>query len=321
MSKRTISVIVTAYNQAEKLENCLDSILAASLPTGWRRELIVVDNNSTDQTAEVVEQVRRRAPREVSYLTERRQGKCFALNTGVRAARGEIIAFTDQDCLASPVWLLGMVDEFAQDPELGGVGGRVVLFNHEDAQTTTRTSVERRELALADILPRNIPIVGCNFAVRRSVLERIGLFDTIFGPGTALPAAEDLDYLHRMTALRARLVYAPDLLIHHDHGRSNKASVQKLNRAYAISRGGYYAKFALKGDRHAIRAAIDECRPLLSRVVRGPFDESTAAVRRHLGALVTGMYRYLIGRLWRRGGEETITVDAAEPVMAQPRET
>jgi len=120
-----ITVIVCTYNRCQSLAKALDSIIAQIVPEpiGW--EILVVDNNSSDQTRDVVEDFCLRYPRRFRYLLERQQGKSYALNAGIREARGDILAFTDDDVTVEPTWLNSLTSAL-HGSEWAGVGGRVL---------------------------------------------------------------------------------------------------------------------------------------------------------------------------------------------------
>src|SRR5208283_4457645 len=100
-----ISVILCTYNRASILISALESIVAQTLPESVEWEVLVVDNNSCDQTREVVEDFCRRYPRRFRYVFEPNQGLSHARNSGIREALGEVLAFMDDDVTVEPGWL------------------------------------------------------------------------------------------------------------------------------------------------------------------------------------------------------------------------
>src|SRR5579862_965324 len=106
-----ITVILCTYNRCEILAQALDSIAACVLPESVAWEVLVVDNNSSDQTREVVEEFRQRYPGRFRYILEPRSGKSNALNVGIREAHGDILAFVDDDVTVEPTWLHNLTAE------------------------------------------------------------------------------------------------------------------------------------------------------------------------------------------------------------------
>src|SRR5438309_3069723 len=98
----TVTVVLCTYNRYQNLETALNSVAASVLPEPVQWEVLVVDNNSTDHTRKVVEEFCHRYPGRFRYLFEAQQGKSYALNSGVREARGNILAFMDDDVIVDP---------------------------------------------------------------------------------------------------------------------------------------------------------------------------------------------------------------------------
>ena len=99
------TVILCTYNRCQVLRAALQSLAASELPDSIQWEVLVVDNNSTDQTRQVVEEFCRRCPGRFRYIFEPHPGKSFALNRGIQEAKGEVLAFTDDDVSVEPTWL------------------------------------------------------------------------------------------------------------------------------------------------------------------------------------------------------------------------
>ena len=100
-----ISVILCTYNRCQSLAKTLESIAVSVLPESVEWEVVVVDNNSKDQTREVIEDFCRRNAGRFRYIHESQQGLSHARNAGIREARGEILAFTDDDIIVDNKWL------------------------------------------------------------------------------------------------------------------------------------------------------------------------------------------------------------------------
>jgi cellulose synthase/poly-beta-1,6-N-acetylglucosamine synthase-like glycosyltransferase len=163
-----VSVVVPVRDGEDTIAACLDAILATDYPSD-RREVLIVDNGSSDGTAAVIQ------ARPVRYLHEPERGVSHARNHGIAASRGEILAFVDADCLVEPQWLTELVRPF-EDPEVGAVAG--------DLQHVTPTTAAERQAArllgnwqrFAFTSNPAYPITA-NAAYRRDVIERIGGFD------------------------------------------------------------------------------------------------------------------------------------------------
>jgi GT2 family glycosyltransferase len=229
------------------------------VPSNISWEVLVVDNNSTDSTRKTVESRIKKGSRYIRYIFEGIQGKSYALNTGLREAHGEIIAIIDDDIIVRKDWLSSLVNECKSDTKLGVLGGRVELFNNKDKPLTIRNSRTKTELIQSKFNPSYIPILGCNMAMKKEVFENVGLFDTQFGPGSKLNAiAEDVDFLYRASVKGYRIIYSPDVVVFHNHGRSTDSDVKAVTRGYLIGRGAFYRKYISSGDKRILKMACWE---------------------------------------------------------------
>jgi glycosyltransferase involved in cell wall biosynthesis len=143
------SVIIPTYNRAEELRKTLENLSKLSVTQEW--EVIVVDNNSTDETRDVVAEISKKFPVDLRYLFEGEQGKPAALNSGMAIARGDVIAFTDDDHRFEPDWLhqaaIGL-ERFGCDY----VGGKILpLFQASSPQwLSTCSGRHRAVIGMAD---------------------------------------------------------------------------------------------------------------------------------------------------------------------------
>jgi glycosyltransferase involved in cell wall biosynthesis len=235
-----ISVVVCTRGRAAQLGICLERFRGLSSGVPW--ELVVVDNGPGDGTREVLTRYRSEAPHPFTVVEEPKPGLGRARNRGWEAARGELIAFTDDDCYPADDYLDRLVECF-EDGSLGYLGGRVLLFDPTDYPITIQELDHRVEIEARSFVPAGL-IHGANFAFRRTVLEAIGGFDSGFGAGTPF-ACEDVDALARAAAAGWRGVYDPRPLVHHHHGRKTRDDALRLRRVYDVARGAYYVKCIL----------------------------------------------------------------------------
>jgi glycosyltransferase involved in cell wall biosynthesis len=214
------SIVIATYNRARDLRGTLES-LATLQPDGpW--EVIVVDNNSPDETRQVVEQAAGTFPVELRYLFEREQGRSPALNTGIRAARGEIIVTTDDDVRVPADWL----DRAAQGldrMECDYVGGRVLPIwgGTRPDWLPNRGGKQWAVIALLDYGAQPIEFgtrvpLGVNMAFRRCAFDRAGLFDPHTGrrAGTLL-GQEVREWCIRARKAGVRGYYIPEMSLQH----------------------------------------------------------------------------------------------------------
>jgi len=238
-----VSVIVCTRNRARQLQACLEHLSRLRSIGPW--ELIVVDNGSSDGTPRLLADFQATAAFPVTLVHEPSAGQGRARNAGVASARGDIIAFTDDDCYPAPDWVVQVTRVFA-DPRVGYMGGRILLYDPADAPITIRTSTEREWFPPHSFLPAG-SIQGANMSVRRRVLAEIGMFDALLGPGTPF-IADDIDMVGRASAAGWHGTYCPDAVVYHHHGRRSPGELRELRWRYDRGRGAYHAKFLLRPD-------------------------------------------------------------------------
>lgn len=218
MMEPRFSVVVCTCNRSVSLARTLESLAALSAPE-FTYEIVVVDNNSRDETKATVERFQLRF-RQLTYVFEGRQGLSHARNTGVAHAQGQIVAFTDDDVRPETDWLVAMQEAFIRFradcvygkvlPEWDGerppwLGeyffGRLALVDR--GQTPFLVRDERQEF------------YGANFAVTKEALAAIGPFNLALGRcGERLGGGEDVEYFNRLFRAGRRIAYQPTV-VHH----------------------------------------------------------------------------------------------------------
>ena len=212
-----LSVILPTYNRAASLRHAIAALLRQDAPAR-SYEVVVVDNNSSDGTAALLASIH---DERVTTVFEPRQGLSFARNAGVAAARGGILAFTDDDVEVAPDWVSTIVATLEARPDVDGVGGRVLpAWQGERPAWLTRS--HWAPLALQDhgdekrVFDRRLPLglVGANLALRRAALARAGLFSTgVQRVKDGIGSTEDHDLLTRLYAADGRMLYTPRMLV------------------------------------------------------------------------------------------------------------
>jgi len=299
--RESVSIVVCTRNRAEKLRHTLNALASLWIPEECECEFLVVDNGSTDHTARVCEDSRRLFARPLRRIYVTAPGLSEARNAGLRAAQGSVIAYADDDVRPNSRWLEAILREFLEDPGLGVLSGRVELFNPADLPHTLRLHTER---ATFNSMGHAFSLLaGCNFALRRSLVQRVGLFDEEFGTGARFGSAEDADFFYRAWKQGERLVFAPEMLVYHDHGRRTAQDGRDLVRAYISGRGAFYAKHICLGDSQALRGLYWELRSAIRGAVRGNSDFGW----KHAIWLVSGALYYFAVFPWipkRKGPQQ-----------------
>lgn len=224
------SVIVPVLNAARTLPRCLEALERLDPPPS---EILLVDNGSSDGSLGLLHKFASTLPgNRGRVLQEYRRGAAAARNTGIRAAQGELIAFTDADCIPETAWLRNLIAPFA-DPQVGAVAGRVAAAPHN---STLELFSALYTLALPDKPSRHrrwSPWEGgfptANLAVRRPVLEILDGFDE-----QAMIYGEDYDLCARIYGQSLEIAYEPAARVLHQH---RTTLVGMMRQAFGFGRG------------------------------------------------------------------------------------
>jgi GT2 family glycosyltransferase len=223
-----VSVVVASYNGGRTLRACLESLRHLKYPS---YEVILVDDGSTDDTRTIAQ-----AFPEVRTIRQENLGLSVARNTGIAAATGEIVAFTDSDCRADEDWLRYLVGDLLNS-ECVGIGGHNLL-PPDDSLVAAAVLVSPggpAHVMLTDREAEHIP--GCNMAFYKSVLEEIGGFDPVFRK-----AGDDVDVCWRLQQRGHRIGFSPAGFVWH----YRRSTIQ----AYLKQQAGYGEAEALLARKH-----------------------------------------------------------------------
>lgn len=220
-----ITVILCTYNRCLHLSNVLESIAASVLAESVEWEVLIVDNNSNDQTPEVAKEIAVRYPGRFRYIFEPRQGKSHALNTGIRESRGDVLAFVDDDVTVEATWLHNLTHAL-ENREWAGSGGRTLLAERFSPPPWLALSgphglggVLAAMFDLGDV-PCELDQApyGANMAYLKEMFEKYGPFRTDMGPSAdrSIPRPnEDTEFGRRLMAAGERLRYESSAIVYH----------------------------------------------------------------------------------------------------------
>ena len=210
-----VSVVISTFNRASSLLSTLRSLAGQVVDPDLSYEIIVVDNKSTDDTAAVVQQFVREQPERFRYVYEPRQGVSHGRNAGIRAARAPIVAFTDDDNVATPRWIATLKDALDRHPEAAAVGGRVLpewpvpvpgWLDDRHWSPVAILDYGNQAFYASSTDPRCF--LTANLAIRREIFSTIGEFDPNFS------RCQDHELQIRLWRSGARALYAPEVVVH-----------------------------------------------------------------------------------------------------------
>ena len=262
-----ISVIIATRDRTESLAACLKAFEDVAYQN---YEIVVVDNApATEATAELIASHYGANPR-IRYVREANPGLGWARNCGLRHARGEVIALTDDDVIVDRHWLSELLCGFALGNDVGCVTGLVVPQEIEtpsqywfDTHSGFNKGFQRRVFDLRSNRPadRLFPYrtsmfgTGANMAFRATALRAVGGFDSALGAGTAAKGGEDLDIYFRIIDAGYQLVYQPSAFVHHRH-RADYAALRQQFYTSGVGFTAYLTKLVVAHPLDGVRLVL-----------------------------------------------------------------
>ncbi|GAS86898.1 glycosyltransferase family 2 protein [Mycolicibacterium brisbanense] len=252
------TVAVATRNRPDSLRGCLEALQQLSYPS---YEIVVVDNDpTTDETANMVKEIF--GPR-VRYIRENRRGVASAHNCALEAARGEIIAFVDDDVVVDTHWLTGIAEGFAAGDDVGCVTGLILPaelvtpaqlllekhggFDKGFEQRVFDTGRNRPQDKLFPFTAGRLGS-GANMAFHTAKLRRLGGFDAALGIGTFARGGDDLAGFFQVVVAGHQLVYQPGAVAWHRHHREMSA-LQNQSYGYGMGLGAFLASSLWRNPR------------------------------------------------------------------------
>jgi GT2 family glycosyltransferase len=312
------SVVVATRDGEHTLGGCLDSLLALDYP---EFEVIVVDNASRgDGVRQLVEEARSADPR-VTYLREERPGVAVAHNRALGEARGSILAFTDDDVIADPLWLARIALAFELSPRVGCVTGLILPIELESPSQVwiddywgfgkgfERHVFDADQPAGQPLYPYTAGVFGsgANMAFTAAALRDIGGFDPALGTGSAALGGDDLAAFFDVIAAGHQLVYEPTAVVRHRH-RPDYDSLRTQAYGYGVGLAAYIAKTLVDDPRRVLDVAARTPRaiayllgPRSAKNARRPATLPSELIRLERRGMAFGAIAYARSR-WRRRG-------------------
>jgi glycosyltransferase involved in cell wall biosynthesis len=221
-TKLHISVVICSYNRADYIINAIDSLYWQTLPKELF-EVLVVDNNSIDNTQELVERyIKEHRDFNIVYLTETRQGASFARNTGAAVSKGALLCFMDDDAVAEPHFLERIQTFYNTHADADGLGGRIIpryipaeprWMSHFVSSLVGNFDYSKTVTVFKQ---GKFPLES-NMTIRKSLFEGIGGFNTALPGvvGTLRIGGEGKDFFLRLQDQGKKIYYDPSVIVHH----------------------------------------------------------------------------------------------------------
>jgi cellulose synthase/poly-beta-1,6-N-acetylglucosamine synthase-like glycosyltransferase len=224
-----VTVVVPVRNGAQTIQPLLESLQKLDYDRN-AVEVIVVDGNSTDKTQEIVKKY------PVKLVVEEKKGLNLARNIGIKNSNGEIVAFTDADCIVPPNWITKIVENF-KDPSVSCVGGSAEALDDDFVSQYADNSIVRlmpfftKREEVTKVKPFLRHPAGCNMAFRRKVAEEVGYFDENIQFGF-----DEVEFTDRICRAGYKMVLDPEVLVWHKH-RATLKEFFKQNFQYGKGSG------------------------------------------------------------------------------------
>jgi glycosyltransferase involved in cell wall biosynthesis len=236
----SFTIVIPTYNRARLLAPTLESIGRLSLPAGLDVEVLVIDNNCSDDTPDVVRRAGTASTVPLRRVREDKQGLCHCRNRGLEESRFRHVVFFDDDVEVSPEWLAAYLEAQQSTGAACVVGPVFAVFEVEVPDYVTRAilssiastySLKGDALMVLDgTAAQQVP--GCNFAVLRDVARRVGGFDPgLDRSGRGLVAGGDTEFACRLSQAGERVAYQPVCWVRHILTRE-KLSMKYLRRRW-----------------------------------------------------------------------------------------
>ncbi len=279
-----VSIIIPSYNRAAQLERCLRSLYALNYPQ-QHLEIIVVDDASIDETASMLhclmqESTVQHCPIRIITHTIQ-QGVAISRNTGAEAAKHDLLAYIDSDCVASPAWLTELVPAL-QDTRIAAVGG--MLRSYDTISTLGRYEDVRSSLFMG-VRPQQVRLEGpltylptASMLVRREAWQQLGGF-------APLTFGEDVDFCRRLLTHNFQILYLPYGTVYHDY-RTQPVAFLSIRASYASA-----------------EAALLKRHPTERRILLLPPEQATFAGLAIVGlwGMLQALIRIVLGNGDRKG--------------------
>ena len=246
-----LSVVICTRNRPDTLGQALESVAECDYPSF---DVHIMDQSTDDKSQKVVEEIAARFANKlkINYHHLEKAGLSRAYNLGIAASAGEIVACTDDDVVVPKDWLAQIAKAFAGDKDAGLLYGQVLI--PESLQ-----EAERNGLVVPSLpIPQYARLIkggtrykvfgmGANYALRRSILDRVGPFDEALGGGGPLRSSQDFDFAYRVYRAGYAVILVPDVKVDHYGSRTGEQWPGTM-KAYGVGDGAFYSKHIRCGD-------------------------------------------------------------------------
>lgn len=299
-----LSAIVCTRNRSDRLCTAVARLAASLRKVTSTVEIVVVDNGSIDDTRAVLREAASRVEVPMRVVVESRAGLSYARNAGVTVARGDLLAFVDDDIYVAESWASEILRSFIEFPNLELLAGKVLPAR---AGLQPIGFLELNHAFLYESKFQCFEPMGASFVVRAGVFREIGDFDVRLGAGRYFASGEDTDFFYRALAAGYQMRYAPSVVAYHDHDRGTVMQSCALVRGYGRGMAGFLWKHLWQMDADALRMTYWCSAGIVGAAIRqstqseDEFARSRARCRGYLAAFFPAMLT-----MWQRSGRSDV---------------
>ena len=238
--KMKLSVVVCSYNREKYIGGALQKLCDQNY-VGDDYEIIIVDNNSSDNTPTICSQIIEKNPsKHIKYVTENKQGLTFARNRGIKESRGDLISFIDDDGLCDSSYVQEIVLAFEKNPKAKAIGGKVIPVFPECESPKWQTKYIDGILSKIDLGEKVIPFkkkypVGCNMVFRKTVFQEVGGFNE-----KLVLRSDEKDLFIRLKKEGAIILYIPTIRVEHVMSKTRVSKQGVITVSRITGEGEFY---------------------------------------------------------------------------------
>lgn len=295
-----ISVLLATKNRSEKLKTCLLSILENSFQNF---EIILIDQSDTKDTKRIVTGI---GSKKIRYVRMNGMGKAKALNFAVKKSKNEILAFTDDDCIASKNWLKEIDDTYRRTA-VDGVFGNTYAYKKTQTKgkicAATFRSKGKNVFSRPDIIHYQVLGLGNNMSLRKSAILSAGMFQEWLGVGSRAKAGEESELIFRILKNNRILITNPNMIVYHNRWLSHTEE-RILQGLYTRGLLAFYAYYYFTPDgritwtmttQRLRERLIPEVKEITREIRRVPAQTTLWRLWLTLNEMVNGIYGICIG--------------------------
>ena len=242
-----VSVVISTYNRPKLLKSAIESILKNSYPDF---DLIIVDQSDNDATRHLVEKYRG-DDRRVGYIHCPEKGTGRGRNEGIKEAKGEIVALTDDDCVVAQDWVEEIVSFFDAHPDAAAVFGDVIPGESTPSGVLCPwyNSANKKYVGVFSMI--DVVGLGANLSIKKEMADEFGFFDEYIGGGALIPAAEDCDLAYRVLATGYTIYDTSLVKVCHNGWKDFQGALRTIAN-YRKGHAAFFTKYLRCGDFRAL---------------------------------------------------------------------